>query len=142
MIIKTRHRPIEILVEHEHSLKPKPKFKTKNADWEKWKQFLQTSLEDYSTNFTLGISEKVIYQQANKMTELIVGSPTSFFGLTEISNKRAKGWQKNNIKAARKEMKESVRRYKIRQFPANLQKMTRSQGKIPNCHFYGKTQTI
>ena len=60
MIIKTRHRPIEILVEHEHSLKPKPKFKTKNADWEKWKQFLQTSLEDYSTNFTLGISEKVI----------------------------------------------------------------------------------
>ena len=39
----------------------------------------------------LEISEKVIDQQANKLTELIVGSAASFFGLTEISNKRAKG---------------------------------------------------
>ena len=52
-----------------------------------------------------------------------MGSVTSFFGLTEISNKRAKGWWSNNVKAARKEMKESVRRYKLRQSPANLQKM-------------------
>ena len=121
--IKTKHKAIEILIEQEPSFKPNPKFRTKNGDWEKWKQFLQAPLEDYSTNFPLEISEKVIDQQANKLTELIVGSATSFFGLTEISNKRAKGWWSNNIKAARKEMKESVRRYKLRQSPANLRKM-------------------
>ena len=40
-----------------------------------------------------------------------MGSATSFFGLTEILNKKGKGWWNNNIMAARKEMKESVRRY-------------------------------
>ena len=109
-LIKTRHKAIEILIEQEPSFKPNPKFRTKNADWEKWKQFLQAPLEDYSTNFPLEISEKVIDQQANKLTELIVGSATSFFGLTEISNKRTKGWLNNNIKAAKEEMKESMRR--------------------------------
>ena len=34
--------------------------KQKNADWEKWKQFLQAPQEDYSTNFPLEISEKDI----------------------------------------------------------------------------------
>ena len=97
-LIKTRHKAIEILIEQEPSFKPNPKSKTKNADWEKWKQFLQAPLEDYSTNFPLEISEKVIDQQANKLTDLIVGSATSFFGLTEISNKRGKGWWNNNIK--------------------------------------------
>ena len=67
-----------------------------------------------------------------KLTELIVGSATSFFGLTGISNKRAKGWWNRNIKAARKETKESVRRCKLRQSLANLPKNGRSQGKIPN----------
>ena len=109
-LIKTRHKAIEILIDQEPSFKPNPKFRTKNADWEKWKQFLQAPLEDYSTNFPLEISEKVIDQQANKLTELIVGSATSFFGLTEISNKRTKGWLNNNIKAAKEEMKESMRR--------------------------------
>ena len=112
-LIKTRHKAIEILIEQEPSFKPNLDFKTKNADWEKWKQFLQAHLEDYSTNFPLEILEKVIDQQANKLTDLIVGSATSFFGLTEISNKRAKGWWNNKIKAARKEMKESVGRYKL-----------------------------
>ena len=37
------------------------------------------------------ISEKIVNQQTKKLTELTVGSATSFFGLTEISNKRAKG---------------------------------------------------
>ena len=78
--IKTKHKAIEILIEQEPSFKPNPKFRTKNGDWEKWKQFLQAPLEDYSTNFPLEISEKVIDQQANKLTELIVGSATSFFG--------------------------------------------------------------
>ena len=73
-------------------MKPNPKFKTTNADWEKWEQFLQAPLEDYSTSLPLEISEKVINQQANKLTELIVGSATSFFGMTETSNKRPKGW--------------------------------------------------
>ena len=53
----------------------------------------------------LRISEKVIDQHAKKLTDQIVGSATSVFGLTEISNKRAKGWRNSNIKAARKEMK-------------------------------------
>ena len=119
-LIKTRHKAIEIQIEQELSFKPNPKFRAKNAGWEKWKQFLQVPLEDYFTNFPLEISEKVIDQQANKLTDLIVGSATSFFGLTEISNKRAKGWWNNNIKAARKEMKESVRRHKLGQSPANL----------------------
>ena len=110
ILIKTRHKAIEMLIEQEPSFKPNHKFRTKNADWEKWKQFLQAPLEDYSTNFPLEISEKVIDQQANKLTELIVGSATSFFGLTEISNKRTKGWLNNNIKAAKEEMKESMRR--------------------------------
>ena len=123
-LIKTRHKTTEILIEQEPSFKPNPNFRTKNVDWEKWKQFLQAPLEDYSTNFPLEISEKVLDQHANKLTNLIVGSATSFFvDLTEISNKRAKGWWNNNIKAARKEMKESVRRYKLRQSPANLRKM-------------------
>ena len=56
-LIKTRHRAIEILIELEPSFKPNPKFKTKIADWEKWKQFLQAPLEDYSKNFPLEISE-------------------------------------------------------------------------------------
>ena len=51
------------------------------------------------------------------------GFCSKFFCLTKISNKTAKGWWNNNIKAARKEMKESVRRYKLRQSPANLRKM-------------------
>ena len=123
ILIKTRHKAIEMLIEQEPSFKPNHKFRTKNADWEKWKQFLQAPLEGYSTNVHLGISEKVIDQQANKLTELIVGSATRFFGLTEISNKRANVWWNNNIKAARKEMKGSVRKYKLRQSPANLQKM-------------------
>ena len=108
-LIRTRHKAIEIPIEQEPSFKPDPKFQTKNADWDKWKQFLQLPLEDYSTKFHLKISEKVMDQQGNKLTELIVGSATSLFGLTEISNKRAKGWWNNNIKAARKEMKASVR---------------------------------
>ena len=66
-------------------------FRTKNADWDEWKQFLQAPQEDYSTNFQLEISENVIDQQTSKLTELIVGSATSFFGPTEIS-KRTKGW--------------------------------------------------
>ena len=52
-LIKTTHRAIEILIEHEPSFKPNPKFKIKNADWEKWKQFLQAPLQDYSKNFPL-----------------------------------------------------------------------------------------
>ena len=89
-LIKTRHKAIEILIEQEPSFKPNPKFK-KKFNREKWKQFLQAPLEDYSANFPLEIFENVIDQQANKLTELIVGSATSFFGLTEISNKMAKG---------------------------------------------------
>ena len=58
-LIKTRHKAIEILIEQKLSFKPNPKFRTKNADWKKWKQFLQAPLEDYSTNF-VEISEKVI----------------------------------------------------------------------------------
>ena len=77
-LIKTKRKAIEILIEQEASFKQNPKFRTKNADLEKWKQFLQAPLEDYSTNFPLEISEKVIDQQANKLTELIVGSATSF----------------------------------------------------------------
>ena len=46
------------------------------------------------------------------------GFCNKFFGLTEISNKRTKGWWNNNIKAGR-----SVRRNKLRQSPANLRKM-------------------
>ena len=90
-LIKIRHKAIEILIEQEPSLKPNPKFKTKNADCGKWKQFLQAPIEDYFTNFPLEISEKVIDQQVNKIAELIVGSATSFFSQTEISNKRTKG---------------------------------------------------
>ena len=89
-LIKTRHKAIETLIDQEPSFKPNPKFRTKKTDWEKWKQFLQVPLEDYSTNFPLEISEKIIDQQANKLTDLILGSAASFFGLTEISNKRAK----------------------------------------------------
>ena len=104
-------------------------FRTKNADWDEWKQFLQAPQEDYSTNFQLEISENVIDQQTSKLTELIVGSATSFFGPTEIS-KRTKGWWNNNIKAARKETKESVRSYKLIQSPVNLPKMVEVKEKL------------
>ena len=71
-----------------------------------------------------------------------MSSATSFFGLTEISNKSAKGWCNHNIKAARKEMKESVRKYKLRQSLANLRKLVEveendqtaiSEAKIKQC---------
>ena len=48
------------------------------------------------------------------------GFCNKFFDLIKISNKRAKGQWNNNVKAARKEMKDPVRRYKLRQPPANL----------------------
>ena len=35
--IKTMHKPTEILIEQEPSFNPNPKFRTKNADWKKWK---------------------------------------------------------------------------------------------------------
>ena len=57
-LIKTRHKAIEILIDQEPSFKPNPKFRTKNADWEKWMQFLQAHLEDYSTNFPLEFQKK------------------------------------------------------------------------------------
>ena len=58
-LIKTRQKAIEILIEQGPSFKPNPKFRTKNADWEKWKQFLKAPHEYYSTNFPLEISEKM-----------------------------------------------------------------------------------
>ena len=57
-LTKTRHKAIEILIDQEPSFKPNPKFRTKNADWEKWIQFLQAHLEDYSTNFPLEFQKK------------------------------------------------------------------------------------
>ena len=122
---------MEFLIEQEYKFKHNKKFKSRNADWERWKQFLQAPLEDYSTTFPLEISEKVIDQQAKKLTELIVGSATHFSGLKEISNKRAKSWW-NNIKAAKKEMRDSVRRYKLKQSPANLRKMVEVKEKYKN----------
>ena len=141
-LIKTKRKAIEILIEQEASFKRNPKFRTKNADFEKWKQFLQAPLEDYSTNFPLEISKKVIDQQVNKLTELIVGSAASFFGLTEISNQRAKGWWNSNIKTARKEMKESVRRHKLRQSLANVRKMAEVKEKYQTAISEVKTQTM
>ena len=85
-LIKTRHKAIEILIVQEPLFKPNPKFRTKNADCEKWKQFLQAPLEDYSTNYSLEISGKEIDQLANKLTELTVGSAASSF------------WSHRNIK--------------------------------------------
>ena len=52
---KTSHKAIKVLIEQEPSFKPNPKFRTKNADQEKWKQFLQAPVEHYSTNFPLEI---------------------------------------------------------------------------------------
>ena len=80
------------------------------------------------------------------MTELIVGSRTNFFGLTKISNKRAKGWWNKTIEAARKEIKESVRSYKLRQPPAKLRKVevkekyqtAISEAKLKQCKSYTK----
>ena len=139
-LIKTRHKAIEILIDQEPWFNPNPKFRAKNADWEKWKQFLQAPLEDYSTNFPLEISEKVIDQQANKLTDLIVGSAKSFFGLTEISNKRAKGWWNNNNESYQKRDDGVCAKLQIKIIFSKLTKNGRRQGKIPNCHFWGKTQ--
>ena len=87
-LIKTRHKAIEILIDQEPSFNPNPKFRAKNADWEKWKQFLQAPLEDYSLNFPLKTLEKIIDQQVKKLTDLIVGSATTFLDHTEILNKK------------------------------------------------------
>ena len=43
--------------------------------------------------------------------------------------KQKKGWWDNNIKAARKEIKECVRRYALRQSLANLRKIVEVRGK-------------
>ena len=87
-LIKTRHKAIEILIDQEPWFKPDPKFRAKNADWEKCKQFLQAPLEDYSLNFSLKTLEKIIDQQVKKLTDLIVGSATTFLDPTEILNKK------------------------------------------------------
>ena len=87
-LIKTRHKAIEILIDQEPWFNPNPKFRAKNADWEKWKQFLQAPLEDYSLNFPLKTLEKIIDQQVKKLTDLIVGSATTFLDHTEILNKK------------------------------------------------------
>ena len=87
-LIKTRHKAIEILIDQEPCFNPNPKFRAKNADWEKWKQFLQAPLEDYSLNFPLKTLEKIIDQQVKKLTDLIVGSATTFLDHTEILNKK------------------------------------------------------
>ena len=72
-LTRTRHRAVEILIEQETSFKPNLKFKTRNADWEKCKQFLQAPLVNYSANFPLARNfRKIIDQQANnKLTELM-----------------------------------------------------------------------
>ena len=79
-LIKTRHKAIEILIDQEPWFNPNPKFRAKNADWEKWKQFLQAPLEDYSLNFPLKTLEKIIDQQVKKLTDLIVGSANNVSG--------------------------------------------------------------
>ena len=91
-VIKVRHKAIEILIGQQPPSNPNPKFKTKNAVWEKWEHVLQAHLQDYYTNFPLEISKNVIDQQINRLTELIADSATCFFDLIEIPNKRAKGW--------------------------------------------------
>ena len=122
-VIKVRHKAIEILIGQQPPSNPNPKFKTKNAVWKKWEQFLQAPLQDYYRNFPSQISKNVIDQQTNRLTELIAAFAACFSDLTEIPNKRAKGWWNNNTKVARKEMKESVRKYKLRKSPAKLRKM-------------------
>ena len=58
---------------------------------------------------------------------LIQISVTTFFGLTEASNKKSKDWWNSGIKAARKKVKESVKQHRIRQSPGNLEKMAKAK---------------
>ena len=146
--IKTRHKAIIITVGEQTNLKcsKTSHFKTKNANWDQWQNFLENNLiKHFVSSYPKEISETIIDKQACLLTEVIVESAKHFFGMTEISTKESKGWWNNNIKMARNEVKESLKKYKKIQSPFNhndyLNKKQTLQVLIKNSKFnlYKKT---
>ena len=126
-LINTRHKAVEIYIPEASQNKQTPKFRTKNAVWKDWEKTLEPKLLEYFNSFPNEISHEILDQQVEILTMLIQTSATDFFGLTEASNKKSKGWWNSDIKAARKKVKESVKQHRIRQSPANLEKMEKAK---------------
>ena len=126
-LINTRHKAVEIYIPEASQNKQTPKFRTKNAVWKDWENTLEPNLLEYFNSFPNEICHEIFDQQVEILTMLIQTSATDFFGLTEASNKKSKGWWNSEIKAARKTVKESVKQHRIRQSPANLEKMEKAK---------------
>ena len=72
-LIKSGHLAIEVLIEDtQNNIKHKPKFKTKNANWDNWKQHLTPHLSNYVDNFPDVVTENEIEEQTNLLTNIIV----------------------------------------------------------------------
>ena len=64
LTIKTEHQAIEIKTDSkDETIISNPKFKTKNANWAEWKEFLKLHLEDYLEEFPTEIIEEEIDNQ-------------------------------------------------------------------------------
>ena len=68
-------------------------FKTKNAEWSRWKSYLDNEQSAYITSFPETISEEVIDIQPNKFTDVVVNSDTELFGMMIASKKKSKGYE-------------------------------------------------
>ena len=126
-MINTRHKAVEIYIPKASQNKQTPKFRTKNVVWKDWEKTLEPKLLEYFNSFPNEISHGILDQQVEIIRMLIETSATNFFGLTKASNKKLKGWWNSDIKAARKKVKESVKQHRIRQSPANLEKMEKAK---------------
>ena len=65
--------------------------KTQNAEWSRWKSYLDNELSTYITSFPETISEEVIDIQVNKFTDIVVNSATEFFRMMIAPKKKSKG---------------------------------------------------
>ena len=126
-LISTRHKAVQIYIPEASQNKQTLEFRTKNALWKDWKKTLEPKLLEYFNYFPNEISHEILDQQVEILTMLMQTSATGFFGLTEASNKKSKGWWNSDVKAARKNVKESVKQHRIRQSPANLEKMEKAK---------------
>ena len=119
--IKTRHKGIEITIDTQNTRNNSlPHFKTKDANWGKWAEFLDNNLLTFLNSFPHEISKTIIDEKAELFVDIIFNSASQFFGMTELSKKESKGWWNKDIKIARTNLKNAKKQYKMKQSPTNL----------------------
>ena len=66
--------------------------------WTDWEKTLEPKLLEYFNFFPNEISHDILDQQVEILTMMIQTSATDFFGLTEASNQKSKGWWNSDTK--------------------------------------------